>query len=66
MKVDPSSKKMLLRDWMTATTQVLKVRNPHKTPEDLAVSWNEKFEGLKMTGRWINKALYGSQKLLKK
>lgn len=59
MRIDPSPRKMLLRDWMTATTQVLKVHNQSFTSEELANAWNDKFPGMKMKAAWVNKALYG-------
>jgi hypothetical protein len=51
-------RKQTLRDWMTATLQMEKVRQPQIGSADLAISFKGQF-GIDMTQAWVNKALYG-------
>ena len=60
MKADPSGKKQVLRDWMTATTQIIKVKDSKQTDADIVEQWRAL--GIKMNEAWVRKALYGSQK----
>lgn len=51
--------KIILRDWMTASTQMMKLSAIRAIPEQIAAIWNANIPGLKMTPRWVEKALYG-------
>lgn len=50
--------KVLLRDWMTSTTQLIKVHNQHWRVDDISAWWRSNF-GLRMSDKWVEKALYG-------
>ena len=53
--------KMLLRDWMTSQTQLMKVHNRTLSSADIAFVWRSSL-GIKMNEEWIDKALYGCKK----
>ena len=50
-------RKQLLRDWMTAQSQLAKVNYPNVTLGELATFWRTL--GLNMTEEWVQRALYG-------
>jgi hypothetical protein len=54
--------KGVLKDWMTATTQIAKVEQPYRTSQEIADLWKKKY-GIKMTHGWVSKAL-GKKKVL--
>lgn len=56
-------RKTMLKDWMTATTQLEKAGDHTKTPADISFSWRIVY-GIKMTEDWVKKALYGRSKSL--
>ena len=60
MKADPSGRKQILRDWMTATTQIMKVDDHTQTNADIVEKWRAM--GIKMNEAWVRKALYGGKK----
>ncbi len=49
--------KNMLRDWLTATTQMEKVRDNTLSVSDIAFMWRAKY-GIKMNDKWVTKALY--------
>jgi hypothetical protein len=49
-----------LKDWMTATSQLEKAKNHNMTSSDISYLWRKIF-GIKMTDKWIEKALYGNK-----
>jgi hypothetical protein len=51
-------RKQLLRDWMTAATQLYKVENPSRTIDTIASFWRAIY-GIKMRHEWVKRALYG-------
>ena len=59
--MDKNELKVKLRDWMTATTQLLKVSNPHVMDTDAITFWWRSKFGIRMKSRWIEKALYGKK-----
>jgi len=59
MKADPSGRKQVLRDWMTATTQIIKVGDHTQTNADIVEKWRAM--GIKMNEAWVKKALYGGK-----
>ena len=53
--------KSSLKDWMTATSQLLKAGVQNKIDvDDITFWWRSKF-GIRMKSKWIEKALYGSK-----
>jgi len=52
--------KVILKDWMSATTQIAKV-DTGWTSSQISQWWQGKF-GIKMTDRWVNRVLYGSNR----
>ena len=59
---DRQERKVILKDWMTSTTEMVKVSNPKCTSSDISFWWRENF-GIKMTDRQVEKALYGNKKI---
>lgn len=57
MKADPFGKKQVLRDWMIATTQLMKVKDHAQTNADIVEKWRS--IGIKMNEAWVKRALYG-------
>ena len=53
--------KASLKDWMTATTQLHKAKNPQRSISDITYLWRLS-AGIKMTDKWVEKALYGNKK----
>lgn len=55
-------RKSKLRDWMTATTQLVKInaQDQKVSVSDITYWWRGKI-GVKMTDEWIKKALYGNK-----
>ncbi len=53
--------KALLRDWMTSTCQLEKAMTRHSI-SDITFSWRKSFPDIKMTDKWVEKALYGRKK----
>jgi hypothetical protein len=51
-----------LRDWMTATSQLMKVSNSKISSGDISFIWRTKF-GIRMNEKWVEKALYGKRNL---
>lgn len=62
MKEEIKSK---LRDWMTATTQLMKVSNSKISSSDISFMWRNKF-GIRMNDKWVEKALYGNKEVKSK
>jgi hypothetical protein len=57
-------RKQILRNWMVATTRVMKGYSGIKPPvtvNEISFLW-EKMFGIKMTDRWVVRALYGKEK----
>jgi len=55
--------KIELRDWMTATNQLMKARDPKATLSDISFAWRSHV-GVKMTDAWAKKSLYGKVAIL--
>lgn len=56
-------RKTALRDWMTSTTQLLKVNHTtssRPSTSDITYWWRAKI-GVRMTDKWVEKALYGKK-----
>jgi hypothetical protein len=54
--------KIKLRDWMTASSQLLKVAAPDKIGvSDISFMFRAQY-GIKMTDKWVERALYGIKK----
>lgn len=51
--------KASLRDWMTATSQLMKVGAPDKIDVDDITFWWKVTFGIRMRYKWAEKALYG-------
>lgn len=54
--------KMLLKDWMTATTQIMKVSNPTVTAADISFWWRAQM-GIRMNEKYVGKCLNVKDKL---
>jgi len=55
--------KSSLRDWMTATSQLMKVGAPDKIDADDITFWWKVNFGIRMRSKWVEKALYGKKRI---
>lgn len=53
-------RKALLRDWLTATTQLIKVEYPNLNAYAISQIWRRGL-AIKMTPKWVDRALYGAK-----
>ncbi len=58
-------RKANLRDWMTATSPLMKVGAPDKIDADDITFWWKATFGMRMKSKWVEKALYGKRKAVR-
>jgi hypothetical protein len=56
-KLSKEEIKVLLKDWMVATTQIIKTDTGWKS-SNISIWWQSKL-GINMKDKWVNRALYG-------